>query len=104
MSLRRFCHTYRVVDSFLITIGGMTAKTSQKWTSLLVHNDFDVFIADGRGHDESTYKSGELSAKRWIAEDDAPFYNKGRGRSIMASDFLVMYNSGPCFSLNDKEF
>ncbi|CAF1562176.1 unnamed protein product [Rotaria magnacalcarata] len=56
------------------------------------------------GHDESTYKSGELSAKRWIAEDDAPFYNKGRGRSIMASDFLVMYNSGPCFSLNDKEF
>ncbi|CAF2133833.1 unnamed protein product [Rotaria magnacalcarata] len=56
------------------------------------------------GHDESTYKSGEISAKRWIVEDNAPFYNKGRGRSIMASEFLVTHNSGPFFSLNDKEF
>ncbi|CAF3626850.1 unnamed protein product [Rotaria socialis] len=239
MSLRRFGHTHRVVDSFLTTVGGLTAKTCQKWTNLLVHNDFDEFIEDERGgkqcdsfwdlhtdlemeakdfalqecskkeatftaetlpkfiderfydlnnlkkaedklirsiescrldlrrfgckytenkarpyflgheredvvqhreqfvtyfmehkdhfytitegkqpkwvkptghpivlicHDESTYKSGEISAKRWIVEDNAPFYNKGRGRSIMASEFLVMHNSGSFFSLNDKEF
>jgi len=57
-----------------------------------------------QGHDESTYKSGETSAKRWIVEDNAPFYNKGRGRSIMASDFLVMHSSGPFLSLNCNEF
>ncbi|CAF5209469.1 unnamed protein product [Rotaria magnacalcarata] len=57
-----------------------------------------------RSHDESAYKSGKISAKRWIVEDNAPFYNKGRGRSIKASEFLVTHNSGPFFSLNDKEF
>ncbi|CAF5177645.1 unnamed protein product, partial [Rotaria magnacalcarata] len=31
-------------------------------------------------HDESTYKWGEITAKRWIMPDNAPFYNKGRGR------------------------
>ncbi|CAF1221864.1 unnamed protein product [Rotaria sordida] len=55
-------------------------------------------------HDESTYKSGEICAKRWIVEDNAPFYNKGRGRRIMASDFLVMHSSAPFFSLNCNEF
>ncbi|CAF1071846.1 unnamed protein product [Rotaria magnacalcarata] len=49
MSLRRFSHTRRVVDSFLTTIGGLTAKTCQKWSNLLVNNDFDEFIEDGRG-------------------------------------------------------
>ncbi|CAF0932094.1 unnamed protein product [Didymodactylos carnosus] len=55
-------------------------------------------------HDESTYKSGEISAKRWIMNNNASFYNKGRGRSVMCSDFLVMHKSGLFFSLNDKEF
>ncbi|CAF1576623.1 unnamed protein product [Didymodactylos carnosus] len=104
MSLRRFGYTFRDVDLFLTTIGTMTAKTCQKWTNILVHHDFDDFIADGRGHDESTYKSGEICAKRWIIEDNAPFYNKGRGRSIMASDFLVMHSSASFFSLNCNEF
>ena len=49
ISLRRFGHTCRDADSFLTTIREMTAKTCQKWTNLLVHNDFDDFIADGRG-------------------------------------------------------
>ncbi|CAF3198693.1 unnamed protein product [Rotaria socialis] len=39
-------------------------------------------------HDESTCKCGEITAKRWIMPDNAPFYNKGRGRSIMCSDLL----------------
>ncbi len=49
MSLRRFGHSIRDIDSFLSTIGGMTAKTCQKWTNILVHHDFDDFTADGRG-------------------------------------------------------
>lgn len=49
MSLRRFGHTCRDADLFLTAIGGMTAKTCQKWTNILVHDDFDDFIADGRG-------------------------------------------------------
>jgi hypothetical protein len=49
MSLRRFGHTCRDTNLFLTTIGGMTAKTCQKWANLLVHDDFDNFIADGRG-------------------------------------------------------
>ncbi|CAF4595240.1 unnamed protein product [Rotaria socialis] len=55
-------------------------------------------------HDESTYKCGEITAKRWIMSDNAPFYNKGRGTSIMCSDLLVMHPSGPFFSLTDKEY
>ncbi|CAF2060717.1 unnamed protein product [Rotaria magnacalcarata] len=54
-------------------------------------------------HDESTYKCGEITAKRWIMPDNAPFYNKGRGRSIMCSDLLVMHPSGPFFSLTEKD-
>ena len=57
-----------------------------------------------KGHDKSTYKSGEISARRWIVEDNIPVYNKGRERSIMASDFLVMHDCGPFFSSNCKEF
>ncbi|CAF2737794.1 unnamed protein product [Rotaria sp. Silwood2] len=55
-------------------------------------------------HDESTFKSGEVSAKRWIMEDHTPFFSKGRGRSHMISDFLVQHPSGPFFSLSDAEF
>ena len=36
--------------------------------------------------------------------DDAPFYNKGKERTIMCSDLLVMRPSGPFFSLTDKEY
>ncbi|CAF0895318.1 unnamed protein product [Didymodactylos carnosus] len=42
------------------------------------------------GHDEDTCKSGEVSAKRWIIPGNAPFYNKGRGPSIMCSDFMIV--------------
>ncbi|CAF5198015.1 unnamed protein product, partial [Rotaria magnacalcarata] len=55
-------------------------------------------------HDKSTYKCGEITAKRWIMPDNAPFYNKGRGRSIMCSDLLVMHPSGPFFSLTEIEY
>ncbi|CAF5192208.1 unnamed protein product, partial [Rotaria magnacalcarata] len=55
-------------------------------------------------HDESTYECGEITAKRWIMPDNAPFYNKGRGRSILCSDLLVMHPSGPFLSLTEKEY
>ncbi|CAF1301147.1 unnamed protein product [Rotaria sordida] len=48
-------------------------------------------------HDESTYKSGEICAKRWIVEDNAPFYNKGRGRKALEkypdlnNDSVIIY-------------
>ncbi|CAF3129728.1 unnamed protein product [Rotaria socialis] len=55
-------------------------------------------------HDESTFKSGEVSAKRWFFGEEAPFHSKRRGRSNMVSDFLVQHNSGPFFSLSQSEY
>ncbi|CAF3376878.1 unnamed protein product, partial [Rotaria sp. Silwood2] len=73
--------------------------TGEPTVLLLCFPDFSMI-----GHDESTYKSGEISAKRWIMTDNAPFYNKGKGNSVMSSDFLVMHPSSPFFTLTDKEF
>ena len=33
-----------------------------------------------------------------------PFISKGRGRSLMVSDFLVAHPSGPFFQLSDIEW
>ncbi|CAF3183466.1 unnamed protein product, partial [Rotaria sp. Silwood2] len=55
-------------------------------------------------HDESTFKSGEVSAKRWTVDGHTPFFSKGRGRSHMISDYLVQHPSGPFFSLSEKEY
>ena len=55
-------------------------------------------------HDESTFRSGEVSAKRWLYEDPTPFYSKGRGESIMLSDFMVMHQSGSFFQLSPAEY
>ena len=55
-------------------------------------------------HDESTFRSGEVSNKRWFFGEKTPFYSKGRGRSNMVSDFLVQQGSGPFFTLNQKEY
>ncbi|CAF2006627.1 unnamed protein product [Rotaria magnacalcarata] len=84
-----------------------TANSSRPY--FLVHEREDVRIPTTAPtillcHDESTYQCGELTAKRWIMPDNAPFYNKVRGRSIMCSDPLVMHPSGPFFSLTEKEY
>ncbi|CAF2138799.1 unnamed protein product [Rotaria magnacalcarata] len=55
-------------------------------------------------HDESTFRSGEVSPKRWLFNNNAPFFSKGRGRSVMISDYLVMHPSGPFLTLSDKEY
>lgn len=55
-------------------------------------------------HDESTFRSGDVSHKRWIVGEESAFFSKGRGRSYMVSDFLVAHPSGPFFSLSESEF
>ena len=72
-----------------------------------IHTAFCIMSPASRrylGHDESTFRSGEVSAKRWIYDDNTPLFSKGRGRSLMVSDFMVSHPSGPFFSLNDKEW
>ena len=56
------------------------------------------------GHDESTFRSGEVCSKRWFFQETTPFFSKGRGRSYMISDFLVQHPSGPFFQLNEYEW
>jgi hypothetical protein len=53
--------------------------------------------------DESTFKSGEVSAKRWFFGEEAPFHSKKRGRSNVVSHFLVQYTSGPFSSVSESE-
>ena len=52
-------------------------------------------------HDESTYKSGEVSMFRWLFPNMAQFFNKGRGRSIMVSQF---HNTTDIFKLSESEW
>ena len=55
-------------------------------------------------HDESCFRSGETTAKRWIySEETTPFFSKGRGRSLMLSDFLVAGPDNPFFQLSHSE-
>lgn len=65
-----------------------------------ITNLFYIFLV----HDESTFRSGEVSSKRWFLDHEAPFPSKGRGRSRMVSDFMVQHPSGPFFSLSEKEY
>ena len=54
-------------------------------------------------HDESTFRCGEQQKKRWHCSEKEPFISKGRGKSLMVSDFMVAHPSGPFFSLTDIE-
>ncbi|CAF4025243.1 unnamed protein product [Rotaria sp. Silwood2] len=55
-------------------------------------------------HDESTFRSGKVSPKRWFFKENIPFFSKGRGRSHMLSNFLVEHPSGPFFQLSEDEW
>ena len=55
-------------------------------------------------HGESTYRSGEYPMYRWIFENTAPFFNKGRGRSIMTSVFIAQNDSCGIFELDENEW
>lgn len=54
-------------------------------------------------HDESTFRSGDVQYCRWFLPGHEPFHNKGRGRSIMVSDFLVQFDE-PLFELSQEEY
>ncbi|CAF3064849.1 unnamed protein product [Rotaria sp. Silwood2] len=55
-------------------------------------------------HDESTFRSGEVSAKRGMMNDSGRFFSKGRVRSYIVSDILVQHPSWLFFTLNDNEW
>jgi hypothetical protein len=55
-------------------------------------------------HDESIFRSGEISKFRWFFPEKAPFYNKGKGRSIMVSFFMVCHDQTDVFELNQEEY
>ena len=54
-------------------------------------------------HDESTFRSGEVSPKRWFFKENMPFFSKGHGRRHMVSDFLVQHSGGSFFELSEDE-
>ena len=48
MSLRRLGHSWRDVESFLTSIGGMPIKICHKWANILLNKDFDEFTTEDR--------------------------------------------------------
>jgi hypothetical protein len=54
-------------------------------------------------HDESTFRSGESAPERWVWNNEYTFFNKGYGKSLMVSGFLVL-DTEPYFELNDAEY
>ncbi|CAF1273858.1 unnamed protein product, partial [Didymodactylos carnosus] len=56
-------------------------------------------------YDESCFRSGETTAKRWISSEmTTPFFSKGRGRSLILSDFLTAHPDNPFFQLSVGEW
>ncbi len=55
-------------------------------------------------HDESTFKSVEIQKKRWILPGCAPFFNKGRGRSIMISYFIACHDKEVFSEFSEEEW
>ena len=55
-------------------------------------------------HDESTFRSGELTSHRWLFAGMEPFLSKGRGRSIMVSAFIVQHTNTDVFELDEDEW
>ncbi len=94
------CHRNEFVDHFLdkkneyftVDLDGNWVIPEEKQTILIFH-------------DESTFRSGEASYKRWTKNDGSrQFFNKGRGKSLMVSDWLVAHPSGPYFCLDENEW
>ena len=55
-------------------------------------------------HDKCIFRSGEISKFRWFFPEEAPFYNKGKGRSIMVSFFMVCHDQTDVFELNQEKY
>lgn len=73
MSLRHFNHSWREVDFFLSQIGGITAKSADKWSKILITQDFDAFTGDDRGGKRidgfwDCYPDLEIEARQFVVE------------------------------------
>jgi len=55
-------------------------------------------------HDESTFRSNETQLKRWFFMKYAVFFNKGNGKSLMHSSFLIQHPTEPLFRLSESEW
>ncbi|CAF2953096.1 unnamed protein product [Rotaria sp. Silwood2] len=91
MSLRHLGHSWRDVESFLTSIGGMTIKTCHKWTNILVNKDFDEFTIEERGRKRGDsfwdcYSDLELEANQFVYQEcsktDATFAAETLARFI----------------------
>lgn len=87
-------------DRFKELYGSGLADEELKPSLNLQSIKFRILIA----HEESTYRSGEIPLKRWLFPDLAPFFNKGRGRSLMISAFLDLHETEEIFSLDESEW
>jgi hypothetical protein len=88
MSLRHFGRSWRDVESFLISIRGMTARTSHKWGNILVTKDFDEFINDDRGGKRGdsfwdSYPDLELEAKQFVIQECSKKEASFRGETLV---------------------
>lgn len=86
------------VDYFLSRKDNYYTTVDSRWVSPKEKPCVLIF------HDESTFRCGEQQANRWFIKGKEPFISKGKGRSLMVSDFLVSHPTGPFFSLNDNEW
>ena len=73
ISLRHFGHSWGIIKSFLLRIGGTTGKTAHDWSDILINGDFDEFISDKRAGKRSElfwdcYPDIELEAKCFVIE------------------------------------
>ncbi|CAF4730061.1 unnamed protein product, partial [Rotaria sp. Silwood2] len=93
---REFINHFLTRKDFYYTI---TDGETPMW-NVPIQNPHRILIF----HDESTFRSGEVSPKRWFFQENTPFFSKGRGRSHMVSDFLVQHPSGPFFELSENEW
>ncbi|CAF3870821.1 unnamed protein product [Rotaria sordida] len=114
MSLRFLDVKWEEIDRFLKNIGFITAQTSQKWTTVFIKGDFEEFSNDLRGgfyytitddetpmwnfptqnplrilmfHDESTFRSGEVSPNRWFFQENTPFFRKDAIEAICEDEW-----------------
>ncbi|CAF1017857.1 unnamed protein product [Didymodactylos carnosus] len=95
-------HRGRIIDYFLARekmYYRLTDDDQPEWIKPTSPNPVILITRD-----ESSFRSGEISNKRWIVGDTAPFHIKGRGKTLMISDFMVAHDSGPFFRLSDQEY
>ena len=99
ISLRHFGHSWRNIASFLLRIGGITARTAHGWSNILINGDFDEFISDKRGGKRSEsfwdcYPEIELEAKYFVIEQCS------RKKSSFNAEMLAMFIDCRFYEIN----